>query len=393
MKPRVRTGLDVLRHEGFLRLHGGKLGLLVHPASVDSELAHAASLIHSSKNVRLDRLFGPQHGVRGETQDNMIEWTGYDDRATGLKVHSLYGEHRKPTREMLDGIDTLVVDLQDVGARIYTFNWTILLCLEACAEHDTRVVLLDRPNPVSAAGLEGPVLDMDFKSFVGMAPIPLAHAMTPGELASYCNETLGIGAKLDVVWMEGYRRGMWFEDTALPWVFPSPNLPTMDSVVPYPGFVLLEGTNLSEGRGTTRPFEVFGAPYVDPDALVGRLRDRKLPGTFFRPLHFEPAFQKWAGKRCGGAQLHVTDRKAFRPVLTAAAVLCAVRELWPEDFAWNDPPYEYEAEKLPIDILAGSDRLRKDVDAGRGPLEIAGEWREGLGSFESAARPFLHYEG
>jgi uncharacterized protein YbbC (DUF1343 family) len=388
----MKTGLDVLAGEGFRRLKGRRVGLLVHPASVDAGLGHAVRLFRSSKNVRLVRLFGPQHGIRGETQDNMIEWEGFRDPATGLRVFSLYGRRRKPAPEMLRGLDVLVIDLQDVGARPYTFNWTALLCMKACAEQGVRVMVLDRPNPVSPSGRDGPVLDMVFNSFVGLAAVPLQHAMTAGELAALCNAELGLGADLEVVRMKGWRRSMWFEDTGLPWVLPSPNLPTPESALVYPGFVLLEGTNLSEGRGTTRPFEFFGAPFIEPDRLVRRLDAWRLPGVFFRPLGFKPTFQKWAGKLCAGAQVHVTDRAKFRPVLTAAAVLCAARELWPKEFAWKRPPYEYERVKLPIDILAGDERLRRAVDSGVSPLEISRSWRAELSDFARRAEPFLHYD-
>jgi len=388
---KVLSGLDVLVREGFQRLAGKRVGLLVHPPSVDASLRHASDLFRAAEGFELVRLFGPQHGIRGETQDNMIEWEGFQDPDTGLEVCSLYGEHRKPTPAMLEGLDVLVIDLQDVGTRVYTFNWTTLLCMEACAQAGVKVLLLDRPNPVAPAGTEGPVLDMGFKSFVGLAPVPLAHGMTPGELAVFCNETLGVGCELEVVWAQGYWRSLWYEETGLPWVLPSPNLPTMDSCVVYPGFVLLEGTNLSEGRGTTRPFELFGAPYVDPRALARRLESYAVPGAVFRPTHFQPAFQKWSGKVCGGVQVHVSDRGAFQPVFAAAAALCAVRELWPERFAWNPPPYEYEPDKMPIDILSGGSGLREGVDSGVAPREMAQSWTTETAAFDRSVAGFLHY--
>ncbi|MFH2202065.1 MAG: DUF1343 domain-containing protein [Elusimicrobiota bacterium] len=390
-QPKIRTGLDILRDEDFAGLKDLRLGLLTHPASIDAQLNHAVGLFHASENIDLVRLFGPQHGILGETQDNMIEWEGFIDPVSRLKVHSLYGEHRKPTPDMLKGLDALVIDLQDVGSRVYTFNWTALLCLRACAEQGCKVVVLDRPNPIIPFGMGGPLLDMAFESFVGMAPIPLQHGLTTGELLTYCNRTFDIGADLEVIWMDGGARSMWFEDTGLPWVFPSPNLPTMDSLLVYPGFVLFEGTNLSEGRGTTRPFELFGAPYIDPHALIRRLEGWELPGARFRPLHFQPTFQKWENRVCGGAQVYAADRTVFRPVLTALAVLCAARELWPKEFAWKHPPYEYEHEKLPIDILAGSESLRRDVDAGKTPYEIAGSWNEDLVAFEKSVAEFQRY--
>ena len=390
-EPAVRTGLDVLQSERFARLAGQRLGLLVHPASVDARLEHAANVFAEAPETDLRALFGPQHGFRGETQDNMIEWEGFEDPLTGLSVYSLYGETRRPTPEMLEDIDTLVVDLQDVGARYYTFIWTLLLCLEACAEAGKRVVVLDRPNPLGGRVLEGPVLDLAFRSFVGMAPIPIRHGLTLGELAVAFRKWFVPAVDLDVVWMEGWRRDMWFDDTGVPWVMPSPNMPTLDTAIVYPGFCLLEGTELSEGRGTTRPFEIFGAPYIDPRRLVQRLEGFDLPGVRFRPLYFEPTFQKHAGKLCGGAQTHVTDRDAFRSVLTAAAVLAAVRELWPQAFRWRRPPYEYEEEKLPFDILAGGTALRLGIDAGRSPSDLGAPHRAAMAQFETEAGDFRHY--
>ena len=390
-EPAVRTGLDVLQSERFARLAGQRLGLLVHPASVDARLEHAANVFAEAPETDLRALFGPQHGFRGETQDNMIEWEGFKDTVTSLPVHSLYGETRKPTPAMLGDIDTLVVDLQDVGARYYTFIWTMLLCMEACAEAGKRVVVLDRPNPLGGRVLEGPVLDLAFRSFVGMAPIPIRHGLTLGELAVAFRKWFDLAVDLDVVLMEGWRRDGWFDETGLPWVMPSPNMPTLDTATVYPGFCLLEGTELSEGRGTTRPFEIFGAPYIDPRRLVHRLDAFDLPGVRFRPLHFEPTYQKHAGRLCGGAQMHVTDRDTFRSVLTATAVLAAVRELWPHDFRWRQPPYEYEEKKLPIDILAGGTALRLGIDSGTAPWDLCASSRAALARFETETGEFRPY--
>ncbi|MBU1674234.1 DUF1343 domain-containing protein, partial [bacterium] len=338
----------------------------------------------------LRALFGPQHGLRGETQDNMVEWDGFHDPVTGLPVYSLYGEHRKPTAAMLRGIDTLVVDLQDIGARYYTFVWTLLHCLEACAEQGKRVVVLDRPNPLGG-DREGNVLDMRWRSFVGLAPIPMRHGLTIGEMALCFRDLYDLLVELEVVRMEGWRPGMLFDETGLPWVMPSPNMPTLDTALVYPGMCLLEGTELSEGRGTTRPFEICGAPYVDPARLAAAMADHGLPGCAFRPLHFEPAFQKHAGRLCGGVQIHVFDRDSFLPVQTAIALLAAVRALWPRDFAWRQPPYEYEYERLPIDILAGGPDLREAIDAGADHLSITRHWDADLLQFEIVVRECWRY--
>lgn len=371
--PQVRTGLDRLLAQGHPLASGRRLGLLCHPASVDARLRHAAALLYADPRWDLRVLFGPQHGIRGETQDNMIEWEGFRDPATGLPVHSLYGDHRKPTPAMLQDLDVLVVDLQDVGARYYTFVWTVLLCLEACAEAGKAVLVLDRPDPLGDAR-EGNVLDMGYASFVGLAPVPMRHGLTVGEMARWCVRRFGLDVELAVLDVEGGRRGDHFPDTGLPWVLPSPNMPTWDTALVYPGMCLLEGTSVSEGRGTTRPFEIFGLPGLDPDALGARLAARGLPGVVFRPLHFQPTFQKHAGALCGGAQIHVTDPRIFRPVRTAVEILAAVRALAPDGFAWNPPPYEYETEKLPIDILAGGPALRETLESGGDPRELCAAW-------------------
>jgi uncharacterized protein YbbC (DUF1343 family) len=386
----VRTGLDILRHERFEGLRGSRLGLLYHPASVDCNTNLALDLFMKAEGINLLRLFGPQHGILGQTQDNMVEWNSFRDKRTGLECCSLYGQHRKPPAEMLSDLDVLVIDLQDVGARYYTFNWTMLLCMEACAEVGVKVMVLDRPNPINAKKREGRLLDMSFSSFVGMAPIPIRHGMTAGEIARMSNTR--IGCDLEVVWMDGYRREMWFEETGLPWVMPSPNMPTLETAVVYPGMCLLEGTELSEGRGTTRPFEIFGAPYIDARRLVECLAQYDLPGVLFRSVNFEPTFQKHAGVICGGAQIHVVDRDVFRPVLTAVTILSAVCREWPDDFAWKEPPYEYETEKMPIDILFGGPELRRAVVNGDDVKVLADSWAGSVLGFGELATGSMHYE-
>jgi len=386
----VSTGLDLLVAERARRLRGRRVGLLAHPASVDRRLRHAVPLLHGLLGDDLRALFGPQHGLRGETQDNMIEWRSYTDPGTGLPAHSLYGEHRRPTADMLAGLDVLVVDLQDVGARYYTFVWTLLLCLEACAAQGVAVMVLDRPNPLGGT-VEGNLLDPGFTSFVGLAPIPMRHGLSMGELARWLRGHAGLNVELEVVAASGWKRDRWFDETGLPWVLPSPNMPTLDTATVYPGACLLEGTELSEGRGTTRPFEILGAPWLEPAALVAAVPAAWLPGAVLRPLHFEPTFQKHAGRICGGVQVHVTDRAAFQPVLTYLGLLVAIRRLWPDDFRWKQPPYEYEHEKLPIDILAGGSELREAVEAGADPVPLTARWREEARAwFAGAAECLLH---
>ncbi len=370
---RVKTGLDNFERHWPKRLRGARAGLLVHPASVNRRLEHTVSLLVKSGKISLRALFGPQHGIRGETQDNMIEWKGFRDRETGLPVYSLYSSARKPEKGMLKDIDALVIDLQDVGSRYYTFIWTMELCMQACQESGKTVVILDRPNPLGGLITEGPVLDESFKSFVGQRPMPVRHGMTMAEIGLYLKNEYYPSLDLEIVPMNGWARKEWFDETDLPWVMPSPNMPIPETAIVYPGMCLLEGTNLSEGRGTTRPFEIFGAPYIEPEALVQRLKEYKLPGVLFRPLFFQPTFQKHSGKLCGGAQIHISSRERFKPFKTGVAVIKAVHDLYPEDFQWKQPPYEYEAEKMPIDILSGTDRLRKDMEAGI-PLKVMEEW-------------------
>ncbi|HSG50260.1 MAG TPA: DUF1343 domain-containing protein, partial [Longimicrobiales bacterium] len=327
----------------------------------------------------------------GEKQDNMIESAHYADPRTGLPVHSLYSDVRKPTLEMLEGLDVVLFDLQDVGVRVYTFIWTMALAMEACAEAGVRFVVLDRPNPVGGEVLEGPVLRPGFESFVGLHPIPLRHGLTTGELARWLNQARGIGCELEVVAMDGWRREMYWDDTGLPFVLPSPNLPTPDSCVVYPGMVLVEGTNLSEGRGTTRPFELVGAPYLDPYALVEAVAAEDIPGAALRPCFFEPTFQKHAGVMCGGVQIHVTERRAFRPVRTAVALFRAMKDQAPDGFGWRPPPYEYEERLMPIDILWGHEGLRTGVDGGGSVDRILEGVDEACTRFSARCAPFRIY--
>lgn len=387
----VKTGLDVIQTEGVSVIRGDRVGLLAHAASVDRDHCHAIDVLLQA-GVNLRRLFGPQHGFTGHTQDNMIEWEGGRDGRTGIELCSLYGTHRKPTPEMLDQLDTLVVDLQDVGARYYTFIWSLLGCMEACASAGVRVLVLDRPNPINGIQREGPLLDMAFRSFVGMAPIPVRHGMTIGELARFFNRYFALNCHLHVVWMNGYNRAMWFDETQLPWVLPSPNMPTLETATVYPGGCLLEATNLSEGRGTTRPFEMLGAPFVDPNALTDHLMRFELPGVRFRSTAFEPTFHKWAGQLCGGVQIHVIDRDAFRPFSCMMAILSVFLRHHAGDFAWKQPPYEYEYTLLPFDILAGSQEPREMLEA-RVPLEeMEAVWNRHVAGFEKDIQGDLYYE-
>jgi uncharacterized protein YbbC (DUF1343 family) len=386
--PRVRVGLEVLRERGSLGSQ--RVGLLCHQASITSELEHATEVIRSIRGVRLVALFAPEHGLWGAAQDQVHVATKRD-RSTGLRVWSLYGKRRQPTPAMLGEIDVLVCDLQDVGARYYTFVWTLALVLEACAKAGVRVVVLDRPNPLGGARVEGNVLDRRFASFVGLHPLPVRHGMTIGELALFLNSTGRLDARLSVIPMAGWRREMDWGATGLPWVPPSPNMPTPDTARVYPGGCLIEGTNLSEGRGTTRPFEWVGAPFIEPEAWQRALRAERLPGVRFRPCVFRPAFHKWKGQECGGVQLHVTDPERFKPYLTGLALIATARRLSPGNFAWRKPPYEFETQRLPIDLLCGSDRVRRQIERGIPLSEIEASWQPELAAFRVARRKFLLY--
>ncbi len=366
------------------RLRGRRIGIVSNPASVDQQLDHIVDRLMAAPGVTVAALFGPQHGFRSDVQDNMIETPHADDARRRVPVYSLYSDTREPTAAMLDGLDALVIDLQDIGARIYTYIYTMANCLRACARHGVEVIVCDRPNPIGGDAVEGPMLVTGFESFVGQFPIPMRHGMTIGELARLFNERFGIGAALTVVPMTGWTREAYADEAGAPWVMPSPNMPTLDSAIVYPGTVLFEGTMASEGRGTTRPFELVGAPWVQAERLCAALDAQGLPGARFRPVVFEPTFQKHARATCGGCQIHVTDRRAFRPVLTGVAVLAAIRAEAPASFAWRQPPYEYEHDKWPIDILAGSSTLREAIDAGASAADIAAVWPETHADFLAA---------
>jgi uncharacterized protein YbbC (DUF1343 family) len=345
-----------------------------------------SGILLESKKCSLNALFGPQHGIRGETQDNMVEWEGFIDSITSLPVHSLYGYTRKPEPSMLKDIDALVIDLQDVGSRFYTFIWTMELCMQACLEMHKSLVILDRPNPIGGIKTEGPVLDTGYASFVGQRPLPIRHGMTIGEIGTYLYNEFYPALDLHIIPIKAWKRKMWFDETRLPWVMPSPNMPTANTAAVYPGMCLLEGTNLSEGRGTTRPFEIFGAPFIKPEFLVRHLKDSKLPGVVFRPLYFQPTFQKYAGQLCGGAQIHIINRNLFRPFKTGVAIIKTIYTLYPNQFAWKQPPYEYEEEKMPIDILAGTDSLRKDIEKGMSLRKMEAWWDEQKVQFQKQVR-------
>jgi uncharacterized protein YbbC (DUF1343 family) len=360
---------------------------------VNRDLQHASQVLADVPGVTLGALFGPEHGLMGEAQDLIAVQNGGDPSAR-LPVHSLYGdsfESLSPTAAQLQGLDALVIDLQDVGSRYYTFQATMLLCMEAAFRHQLLTVVLDRPNPLGGVAVEGPSLQPGFASFVGIHPIATRHGMTIGELAQLYKSERGLAGELTVVPCEGWRRDMDFEQTGLPWVLPSPNMPTLDTAYVYPGQCLIEGTNLSEGRGTTRPFELCGAPWIDSRKTCERLRGEALPGVVFRPAWFRPTFHKFAGQTCGGLQVHVRDRQAFQPVRTGLAILTALRDLSGHHFDWRREPYEFVTDRLAIDLLIGSDRERLALEAGSMPSEIAGAWEAEEHAFRKRRQAFLLY--
>jgi len=373
------------------RLDGRRIGVVCNPASVDAGLRHVADRLLAHPGATLGAIFGPQHGFRSDVQDNMIETGHTRDEVRRVPVYSLYSETREPTPEMLHGLDALVIDLQDVGVRIYTYIYTMANCLKAARRQGLKVIVCDRPNPIGGAQVEGMVLVPGFESFVGMFPIPMRHGMTIGELARLFNDEFGLGADLEVIPMEGWRRDMYFDATGLTWIISSPNIPTVDTTTVYPGGVLFEGTNVSEGRGTTRPFELVGAPWVVAEPFADAMNRRRLPGVFFRPALFEPTFHKHAGKGCGGCQVHVLDRRTFQPVEAGVALIEAFRASDPGQFRWKDPPYEYEFERTPIDCLAGSSELRQQIDAGMTAHDIARSWEGPVAAFRKIRERFLLY--
>ena len=351
----VQLPLQHLRELWPESLRGARIGALLHSASVSSHLEHASYILerHKGDLLRLCAFFGPQHGFLGQRQDNMVEWQSYEHPRLGIPVYSLYGEHREPTAEMLEHVDVLLVDLQDIGARYYTFIWTLYLCMRACERHGVAVIVLDRPNPINGLTTEGPLLDPAYRSFVGMHPLPVRHGRTIGELAQQFRDEAFPDCRLSILPMKNWGRAMWFDQTGLPWVMPSPNMPTLDTATVYPGTCLLEATNISEGRGTTRPFEIFGAPFIDAEVLCRELNDLKLPGVFFRENYFQPTFHKFAGELCRGAQLHVVDRHNFQPFKTGVEIIKRISQIHSDQFQWKQPPYEYEWKRLPIEILIG----------------------------------------
>jgi uncharacterized protein YbbC (DUF1343 family) len=385
------TGLERILKERDILAKAGRLGLLYNQASVDSRFRGAAELIAEAFPGRLTALFGPQHGAAGTEQDNMKETGHVTHHRLGLPVYSLYSETRKPTPEMLDDVDTVLVDIQDVGTRVYTFATTVLYIMEQCAASGKTVAVLDRPNPINGVDVEGNLLDPRYASFVGPFPIPMRHGLTMGELMNLYNQEHEIGCKLEVITAAGWKRNSYFEETGLPWVLPSPNMPLVDTAAVYPGQVLLEGTNLSEGRGTTRPFEIFGAPYICWDEVLNGMEKEALNGVVLQEIGFRPTFNKWKDHLCPGFFIHVVDRKLFRSYRFSLALLSVLLRLRPSEFRWSDPPYEYVEDKLPIDVIIGDSRIRQDLELGRSVMDMEAEWRQDLKAYLTTRSRYLLY--
>jgi uncharacterized protein YbbC (DUF1343 family) len=390
-RKQIKLGLEKLLEEQSHLVRGAKVGLICNQASVNHSFRHAADLLHEHPAVNLRALFGPQHGIRGDVQDNMIETAHGVDPQTGLPIHSLYSETREPTEAMLEGTDVLVFDMQDVGCRIYTFAYTMANSMIAARKFGKKVIVCDRPNPISGEHLAGNVLEPEQASFVGQFAIPTRHAMTLGELAKLFNEHFALGCDLEVVKMDGWERSHWQDQTDAPWVMPSPNIPTVDSATVFPGTVHFEGTQLSEGRGTTRPFELVGAPYFDPEEYARQLNERELPGVYFRSCIFRPTFQKHAGISCGGVQIHVLDREKFEPVTAGITMVKIAYDLYRDEFRWKEPPYEYVYDRNPFDVIAGTSKIREAIEAGSSIEALEESWKEDLEAFKQVRENYLLY--
>lgn len=383
--PAVLTGVDVVAAEGAGPLAGRRVGLITNHTGLARDGRSTIDVLHEHPELELVALFGPEHGLRGSLEAGAHVSDGRDER-TGLPIHSLYGDRRAPTPEMLEGMDALAFDIQDVGARYYTYIWTMALALEAAAQNGIRFVVLDRPNPVGGAHVQGNVLDTAFATFVGLHAVPMRHGMTVGEMARYLNAELGLGADLHVIAARGWTRAQWFDATGLTWVAPSPNMPDLESATHYPGTCLFEGTNLSVGRGTSLPFQQIGAPWLDANALISRLRAEDVAGVRLEAVEFTPAAPgdgKHDGQRLAGVRFTVTDRDAYDPTRTAVATLVALRALHGDSLRFLESHF---------DRLAGTDALRNGLLAGSDVATLTAGWAAEVARFSDARAPFLLYD-
>ena len=382
------TGIDRCVDDGFARFRGMKIGLLSQIACCDRKLTPTVSRFGAARSVRLGALFAPEHGFYGADQDQVrIPNALYQART---KIYSLYGGRRAPSTAALKGLDAIVIDLHDIGTRYYTFAWSAMLMIKEAAPAAKPVFILDRPNPLNGVTVQGPLIEPGFESFVGLFSVPVRHAMTIAELCTMLNATHAINADITVVRLRGWRRQDQFDDRR-PWTVPSPNMPRFTTALVYPGMCLLEGTNVSEGRGTTTPFEMFGAPWIEPSALARKMEKRDLPGCAFRPVRFTPVFHKHRGRLCGGLQLYVRQRAVFDPLLTGLEIIRAIRNLYPRSFRWRQPPYEFERKKMPFDILVGNSWIREGIERGLDAAALRRQWHADLARFKSRRRKYLLY--
>ncbi|PRS79871.1 MULTISPECIES: exo-beta-N-acetylmuramidase NamZ domain-containing protein [unclassified Bacillus (in: firmicutes)] len=381
-KAAVKTGIETLLSSNLSWLKGKRVGLITNPTGIDANMKNSVDLLFEHPSIKLTALYGPEHGVRGDAQAGEgVE--SYTDEKTGLPVYSLYGKTRKPTPDMLKNVDVLLFDIQDVGARYYTYIYTMAYAMEAAKENNIPFVVLDRPNPIDGLKVEGPVLEPEHASFVGLYPIPLRHGMTTGELAKFFNKEFHINADVTVIKMKNWKRSMTFDDTKLPFVLPSPNMPTVDSTFVYPATGLIEGTNVSEGRGTTKPFELIGAPYINSSELADYLNQLKLKGVQFRPVSFTPTFSKHASKLSHGVQLYVTDRSSFEAVKTGLSIIKAIHDLYPKDFQF--------LQTGSFDKLIGNGWIKEEINQGTSVKHIMKRYHHDLKSFEKKRKKYLIY--
>lgn len=388
---KVKLGLEKALEDKLVFFKNKKVGLICNQASIDHRFRLAADLFFENPDINLISLFGPQHGIRGDVQDNMVETLHATDKKTGLPIFSLYSDIREPTAEMLANIDALVFDLQDVGCRVYTFIYTMANAMRACAAHKREFIVLDRPNPIGGECVEGNSLEKGNESFVGQFPIPMRHGLTIGELAQLFNEEFAINCDLKVITMEGWERDLYLDETDSPWVMPSPNMPTIETAVVFPATVYFEGTQVSEGRGTTKPFEIVGAPYIDAEVFQEALAQLEFPGVIFRATNFLPTFQKHKNEVCGGVFLHITDRKLFKPVITGIALIKTLFDLYGEEFKWKNPPYEYVFDRNPFDVIAGTPVTRKQIESDLSLEKIELSWMDDVKLFKKMRRKHLLY--
>jgi uncharacterized protein YbbC (DUF1343 family) len=387
----IKLGLEKILDGQIQFAESTRFGLICNQASVNHSFQHSADLFYQHSGIKLVALFGPQHGIRGDVQDNMVETPHTFDKLTGLPIYSLYSETRQPTEEMLSGLDVLMFDLQDVGCRVYTFVYTMANTMRACAEFGKKMIILDRPNPIGGLAVEGNLLERGHESFVGQYPIPMRHGLTAGELAQLFNKEFDINCELEVVTMENWDREVFYDETDAPWVMPSPNMPTVDTTVVFPATVYFEGTEISEGRGTTRPFEIIGAPYLNANEYSEVLSKLELPGVIFRPINFLPTFQKFANQNCEGVFLHITDRNIFEPVITGLAMIKTAYDLYKENFQWKSTAYEYAFNRNPFDVIAGTSRIREQLEKGVSINDIKLSWQADVNEFNQLRDKYLIY--